>query len=634
MSLKRLILLFIIAVYTANLHAEEQLKPITVTASRTAASTKEVGSSVSVIGEQNISNRQVPFVADLLRDVPGTAISQNGGAGTFTQLRLRGAEANHALVLIDGIEANDAAIGAEFDFGSLLTCGLERIEVLRGPQSSLWGGDALAGVVNIQTKKGDGPLHIKSTFSSGRFDTRQNCTGISGGNEQHNFSAFGAYFENNGTNISEQGSEEDGNRNTTLNFRYGLTALDNIQFELSGRHVDATVETDPFDPPTDADRETETIQNYLRLNSIIDTFGGVWMHKLGVAVTDTDNEFFADRIETNSNKAEKIKFDYQSNIFISTPELANTDHVITFVFERERERFEQAGEVFPDIFGGGLAFDPNQNQKIYNTGFVGEYRLGFSEQLFLTASLRHDDNDEFRDSTTRRFSASYAPDSLSTRFHAAYGTAVKNPTFVELFGFFPGRFIGNPDLKPEKSKGWEAGVSHAFSDHFDVGVTYFSEELEDEISGFLTSVNLNGESDRKGIELFINAQVIEGLDVQGAYTYVDSREPDFSGKTSEIRVPNNTASLVGNYRFYNDKANINLRVSYTGKQFDTNFATFERVELDDYTLVSFAGEYQLNNWFILEGRVENLFDKDYQDIFGYETQGINAHIGIKLLSNL
>ena len=634
---KRLAILVLLGVHACIAHAGEQLNLITVTASRTATSTKEVGSSISVINEKDINQRQVSFVSELLRDVPGTAVSQNGGAGSFTQLRLRGAESNQTLVLIDGIEANDIGRGAEFDFANLLTCGIERIEVLRGPQSSLWGSDALAGVVNVQTKQGEGPLNIESTFSGGRFDTYQNCTGVNVGNHNHSFSMYGAYLDTNGTNTSELGSEDDGYRNGTLSFRYDLTAFDNLQIDLAGRHIDATVETDPGSPPVDGNRETETIQNYLRVNTLLDTFDGAWAHQFGVGITDTDNENFADRIETSSTKGEKLKLDYQSNVYFSTPELADSEHVLTFVFERERERFEQTGT--PSFFG-----DPNQRQKIYNTGYVGEYRIGFADQIFLAASVRHDDNDEFKDRTTHRFSLSYAPDSVSTQFHAAYGTGIKNPTFTERFGFTPDTFIGNPDIKPEKSTGWEAGLSHNFGDRISVGATYFEEELEDEINGFFfdpnlgafTAINLEGNSNRKGVELNFNAYAAENLTLQGSYTYVESKEPNGTGKTSEIRRPKNVASLIGNYRFLAGKANVNLRINYTDDQFDNDFSSFpaQRVELHDYTLVNLAGEYQLNKHVVLEGRIENIFDKEYQDVFGFETQGINAHLGIKFLTNL
>ncbi len=635
MSYQRNIYLLTYLFLSSNTSAGDTLTPISVTASRTPVSIEESGSSITIVNQQDIENRQVPYVSDLLRDVPGAAISQSGGAGTVTQLRLRGAEANHTLVRIDGIEANDIASGSEFNFANLLTCGIERIEILRGPQSSLWGSDTLSGVVNVQTRKGSGPLQVESTFSGGSFDTRHNCSGISGGNDFQHFSLFASHLENNGTNISEQGSEDDGYRNTTLNFRYGITPFEDFEVNLSGRHVDAVVETDPFDPPVDGNRETQTTQNYFIFNTLLDTFNGAWKHQANISITDTDNENYADNTQISSTIGEKLKFDYQTSLFHSTD---NTEHSLTLAYERERERFEQTG--IASIFG-----DPNQRQKIYNNSYVAEYRTSLFEKLFLSASVRKDDNDEFKNRSTHKISAAFTPSSINSRFHASYGTGIKNPTFTERFGFAPDTFVGNSDLKPEKSKGWEAGISHSFSNQFEVSVTYFSEQLEDEINGFFfdpslgpfgsfTAINLEGESDRKGVELSFNTQIMDGLNIQGTYSYIDSVQPNATGKTTEIRVPKNAASLIANYRFLSNRANLNLRINYTDDQFDNDFSAFpaNRVELSDYTLVNIAGEYQVNKWITVEGRVENLFNKEYQDVFGYQTQGINSHIGIKFQS--
>lgn len=644
MSKIRNIFLVLLFFYITSLNADDQLSPITVSASRTPVTISESGSSVTIINQQEIQNRQVPFVADLLRDAPGVAISQNGGAGTLTQLRLRGAEANHTLVLIDGIEANDVAIGSEFDFANLLSCGLESIEVLRGPQSSLWGSDALAGVVNVQTIKGSGPLKVESTFSSGRFDTRQNCTGISAGNNLHNFSLYGAYFENNGTNISEFGSENDGYRNTTFNVNYGVNPTNRLSFNLIGRHTDTSVETDDFEFNTidftskliDADMNTDTIQNYFRFNSQLDTFNGAFSHTANISLTDSQNKNFTSGDKSSETEGQKLKFDYQASLFHSTD---NTDHTLTFAFERERERFEQMGTA--SFFG-----DPNQRQKIYNSGYIAEYNTGFLDQWYINASIRKDNNDEFENRTTYRIATAYNPKHSNISYHAAYGSAVKNPSFTERFGFTPDTFIGNPDLKPEKSTGWEAGVTYTFSNIFELSATVFSEELEDEINGFFfdptlgpfgsfTAINLEGESVRKGLEFSFSSVPLTNLELTGSYTYINSRQPDSTGKTSEIRVPGNTASLIANYEFLADRANLNLKINYVGDQFDNNFGVSPsaRESQHDYTLVNIAGEYEINQWLTIQGRIENLFDTEYQDVIGFETQGINAHIGIKFQSN-
>ena len=617
-----------------TISATQDLDQIFVSASRSLIQKKESASSVTVINENKINRRQVPFVSSLLRDIPGAAVSQSGSAGAFTQLRLRGAEANHTLVVIDGIEANDPSLGSEFNFAHLLSCGLERVEVLRGPQSSLWGSDALAGVVNIETKKGDGPTKIESSFSGGDRETLQNCTGIHGSTERTHYSAFGSFYDTEGNNVSSFGSEKDGYDNQTLSFRQGISFNQYFEIDMAGRSVDATSEFDPGSPPSDGDEESDISQNYLRATGLLHLLDGKWAHRVGIALTDTKRENFSDGTETNSTEGEKFKLDYQTNLFFNTSAITNMDHVVTLAVEHEEEEFKQTG--MPSFFG-----DPNQNQGIINIGYVGEYRVSFEEQLFLSASIRHDDNDEFEDRSTHRFSIAYSPQHYETKIHLAYATGVKNPTFTERFGFTPDTFVGNPDLKPEKSKGWEIGLSHSFSDRLGFDATYFSEELEDEINGFFfdaglsgfTAINLDGISDRKGVELSFWAQLFKSLDLKGSYTYVDAKEPDETGKLREIRRPKNVASLISNYRFLGDKANLNLRINYIDEQLDNDFSTFpaQRIELDDYTLVSLAGEYRLNKWVVLQGRIENLFNEKYQDAFGFETQEFNAHAGIKFL---
>ncbi|MGH8579071.1 MAG: TonB-dependent receptor [Gammaproteobacteria bacterium] len=323
--------------------------------------------------------------------------------------------------------------------------------------------------------------------------------------------------------------------------------------------------------------------------------------------------------------------------------MADATHTLTFAFEREREEFVQRG--IPSFFG-----DPNQDQDTTNIGYVGEYRLGVWDQVFLSGAVRHDDNDAFEDATTYRATAAYIHPSWSTKLHGSYGTGVKNPSFTERFGFTPessGNFFGNPKLEPEKSEGWEIGIEQPlFQGRLTAGATYFDEQLEDEINGFFfdptlggpfggfTAVNMDGESERRGVELILAALVSEGLSLKGAYTYTDSTQPDeMTGRdVREIRRPEHVASLAANYRFLADRANINLTVEYTGEQIDNDFSTVPatRVTLDDYTLVNLTVSYALHEKARVFGRVENLLDEDYQDVFGFETPGIGGFLGLEV----
>lgn len=617
-----------------------------VTASRTPVDARQVGSSITVIDSQEIEARQAVFVTDLLRSVPGVSVSQSGGIGSFTQLRIRGAEANQTLVLIDGIEVNDPGIGSEFNFADLLAADVERIEVIRGPQSSLWGSDAVGGVINIITKKADGPLRVEGFVDGGSFGSIKAGGAISQRWDMFDFSLRGQQYETDGTNAAERGGEEDGYRNGTVNLNIGLSPLENLNFSIVGRHTEAEREFDPADAPSfkpsDGDNETDVSETYGLLQADLDLFEGAWQHKVGAAITSTDSDNFESRAETTSTQGKRFKLNYQTSIMVDAPKLADSNHTLTFALEREQEEFKQSGEVTD--FG-----NPNQKQNLTHYSYITEYRMGLLQRLYLGGAIRHDDNEEFDDATTYRGMLSYVHPESNTKLWGAYGTGVKNPTFTERFGFTPDTFFGNPDLRPERSKGWEIGIAQPFlGDRASLSLSYFNDRLEDDINGFFfdpalgefggfTAVNVSGESERQGVEFTLRTRVFEHLNITSTYSWTDSKQPDADGRqTREIRRPEHQASLILDYRFLEDKANIHLGVDYVGEQRDSDFSTFPAgsVTLDDYTLVSLAASYQVLPALELFTRVENLLDEEYQDVFGFETPGIAGFAGARVKFNL
>jgi vitamin B12 transporter len=630
-----------------------ELEPLVVTASRTAIQAQQAGATLTVVTREQLEQRQVQFVADILREVPGLAVSRSGGVGTLTQVRIRGAEANHTLVLIDGVEANDPASESEFDFDHLLAVDVERIEILRGPQSALWGSDALAGVINIVTRRGRGPTRIHGAVEGGSFATVQGHASVAGGDDQYQFALHGTYLDTGGINISRTGSEDDGYNNGTLSLTASVRPQQNLWFDLNARYTNATTESDDaeddpssefFGLPVDTNTERDAQQTYVRAQARLDLYDGFWQQRLGVSITDTDNENFIDGENRGSNAGRKFKLDYQTSLIFETAPLIPANHTLTFAFEREEEDFRQRGAVF-EFFG--TRFDPNQDQGFTNYGYIGEYRLGLADQVFISGSVRHDDNDEFDNATTYRVTGAYVLPGWGTRFHGSYGTGIKNPTFLDRFGFFPKQFVGNPNLKPERSEGWDIGIEQPFwEDRFTVGVTYFEEKLEDDIFGFfcdpnlgcdpltfvpLTAINLEGTSEREGVEVTVRMELFAGFSVTGAYTYVDSTEPDASShQVREIRRPKHIASVIANYRFLDNRANLNLGIDYNGEQKDLDFSTLERVTLDDYTLVNVAGSYVVNKYLTVFARIENLFDDDYEEILGFRARGIGTFGGVRL----
>jgi vitamin B12 transporter len=616
--------------------ALDLLPETVVTASRVETPAAQVGSAVTVLTAEDLQRPQIRFVSDALRATPGVAVSRTSGAGSQTSVRIRGAEANQTLVLIDGIEANDPATGGAFDFAHLLAAGVERVEVVRGEQSALWGSDAIGGVINIVTKRGEeGPPTWAASAEGGSFDASQLGGSVRGGGKSYDYAVNATYYDTNGDNVAPAGPEDDGYRNGTVQLKTGVTPIENLDLNFVGRYTDARSDfddqdfTQPGTPAVDARNETDIRQRYGRAQARLTLFDGAWEHTVGAAVTDIDNDNDFEFQNSTSTKGEKKKYDYQTNIFVQTPQFANAEHTLILLAEREEEEFTQRGTA--TFFG-----DPNQDQEIDNNGYVAEYRLAAWQQLFLNASVRYDDNDSFENEDTYRLTAAYQHPATGIRLRGSKAEGVKNPTFTELFGFFSDQFVGNPDLKPEKSNGWDLGIDiPLFADRVVLDFTHFESELTNEIDGnaptaapgVFTAANRSGRSTRRGEEVGVRARASDNLDFTLFYTHLRARAEG----ENEVRRPENTFSLTANYRFLNDKANANLRVDYTGEQEDLDFSTFPatRTTLKDFTLVRLAASYRVGKHVALHARVENLLDENYQEVLGFETLGRAFFAGIR-----
>lgn len=627
----RLFFFILIGVCSCCLSANDELPELVVSASRVSVPENQVGSSVTIISQHELQRRKPISVADALRLAPGLSVSQQGSLGAFTQIRLRGAEANQVLVLIDGVEVNDPAAGSEFNFAFLSPASIERIEVIRGPQSSIFGSDALAGVINIITKQGGAQKEFNAIAEIGSNNSFLNALQVSGATNKFKYFLHASFLDTDGVNISENGSEKDGHDNVSFRFNASHLYSDNIQLGLNASYTDASNDFDEaaFGPPVDAENKSIVDQFYGR--AYLDIYASKnWQHSISTSITDTRN-INTDTFGDSRTEGEKLKFDYQSSINFATDWLLACKHNIILLLERETERFRQRGTA--SLFG-----DPNQTQDSTNSSYVAEYRLGLNEQLFLSAAFRKDDNDDFRDRETYRFTAAYLIDDWGSKFRAAYGTGVKNPTFTERFGFFEGSFVGNSDLRPETSEAWEFGFDQTLiNDTTHIGLTLFWEDLKDEIATVFfpvnTAINIDGRSERNGVEMYFDSQLTNQISMRGAYTYVDSTQEDSMGnQTREIRVPKNTTSLNLNYIFLSNKANLNFEVNYVDEQLDLDFASFPatELELDDYTLVNITASYNLNDDIQLYARADNVLDDKYQDVFGFETLGQAIYAGLQI----
>jgi vitamin B12 transporter len=596
-----------------------------IDATRTAAAT-------TVIDTAQIRDRAPLLVSDLLRDVPGLAVSRTGPIGSLTQVRARGAEGNQLLVLIDGVEANDPSQGDEFNWGTLVAAEIERIEIVRGPQTALSGSDAVSGVVNIVTRNAAAPFEADAWAEGGSFGTRQAGIGAGHRGERFHVRAGVSDLDSDGENVSRTGDEEDGYDNRTFNLKGGWRANEQASIAFAGRRSDGQTDFDQIDfstgLPADSDDRSDFRTDTARLQGDYAALDGAWLNTLSVARTESDNRSYSNGLDAGSSASEKDQYR-----FVSSVAWADAAQRVSVLLEREDEEYEQRGEVQP--WG-----DPNQDRR-RNTDSAGlEYRGTFAERLTLAASARHDDNSEFDDADTWRLEAVYALPS-ATRLRAAWGTAVKNPTFTERFGFYT-NFIGNPDLQPEESESVEFGVDQDWRSGAVRGsLTVFHADLEDEIDGFVidpvsfgfTARNLDGRSERDGVELSLAAALGATVDLSASYTYTDATQPDAAGgDMEELRRAPHIGSLTLAWQPRND-LQLTVNAQYNGEQDDQFFPPWPEpsriVAMDSYTLLSLTATWTVATGAELYVRGENLLDEDYEEIYGFRTPGAGGYLGLR-----
>jgi len=603
-------------------------------ASYTPRPIREVGSAVTVFGAEDLAVRQTQVASDLLREVPGFAVNRTGPVGALTQVRVRGAEGNHTLVLIDGIEANDPAFGFEFDLGNLLSWDLERIEVLRGPQSAFYGSEAIGGVISLHTRTPEPGFSAGAQLQGGSFGTSEVGGVVGGGSERLRGLLSVNRFDTDGVSASAVQEEDDGYRNQTVHGRLDWQVSEAVGARLVLRRVDNDVDSDRLDfdfPATatqglvvDADLHSESRQRYALLELKARLLDERWQHRLAYAVTDTEADNFDGGAFTGGNEGERRKLEYHNTLAFEGNRL---DQWLSLGLQHEELEFANRLVGLPAA---------NQRQDDEQRSVIAEYAVVFDEVTSLSASVRYDDNDRFDDASTVRLTSSHLFRASGTRLHGSYGQGITNPGFFELFGFIPDSFIGNPELEPERSDAWDLGVAQAFFDGaLLVDLTWFDADLDDEIITVFTpafestTVNQAGRSERQGLEAVLEAQLGTDWSLRTSYSWLDADDPDGE---PELRRPEHTASLNINRQFLGGRGNLNLGLLYNGEQEDSEFVNATpqtRAVLDDYLLVNLAGRFALTESLDLFARAENLFDEDYTEVFGYRSPGRGFHIGVR-----
>ncbi|NNC47946.1 MAG: TonB-dependent receptor [Sphingomonas sp.] len=566
-------------------------------------------------------------LVELVRLAPSASISQTGPNGTQAQLRIRGAEASHTLLFVNGIKANDPAAGNEARFELLSGTSFDYVQIVRGPQSATWGSEAIGGVVALQTRSPYNAATLTEAqveIGTAGYDRVTGAIGTAG--DAGSIIIDVGHQGSNGFDSFGDDGDLDGYSQLTGRLMAHLKVSDELSLYASAFGIDGRSEFDGFDPLTfqRADTLDET-DNQLGAGRIAANY---WRDgfeiEANASLLASRNINFLDDAEQNRTSAERLTVGAQAsyNFYIG-----KMDHTIIMAVDREEEDFS-ADDI---AFGGFTTQDVGRSL----TAFIAEYRLE-TDAFSIDAAIRHDDFSDFANATT--FSAGARVPFGDVILTANYGEGIAQPSFYDLFGFFPGSFVGNPDVMPERSRGGDVGLRYDH-DEFGLGITLFTQELTDEIvstfdvATFLSSVeNGDGKSHRRGIEIEGDYALSDTITIAANYSYLDATDPEAPNgtKLAEVRRPSHRAAIIltGGTRLLTYGASLAI----VGERFDTDFDVFpaERVTLGTYALASARIAYAVNDTIEISLRGSNLLDADYQDVIGYNTQGRTVFVGLRL----
>ncbi|HPD14103.1 MAG TPA: TonB-dependent receptor [Planctomycetota bacterium] len=622
---------------TPKAEATEEEKPeeVMVTATRLETPAKQVGSSITVITRKEIEQKKQATVLELLRTVPGVDVVQAGPAGGQSSVFLRGAKSEHTLVLLDGVELNDPITpGRSFDWAHLTADNVERIEVLRGPQSTLYGSDAIGGVINIITRKGQGPPRVTLGAEAGSRRTFRETLSVMGSTPVFNYALSTAHFETGGISAAERrdgNREKDGYRNSTCSARLGFSPAENFDVDLIVRCIRGRTENDNFGGPggDDPNYTSEVEQHFVRAQGRLRLLGGDWEQKFGVSYSDhhrtTRNNPDAAHpldLERSAYDGQIARFDWQHNFRL------HETNTLTVGLETEREsgksRYHSDG-----MWGPYDSAFPRQSARTHSV-YVQD-SIALFERFFATVGFRLDDHEQFGSAFTYRVAPTVVIPETGTRIKGSVGTGFKAPTLYQLYD----PLYGNPDLQPEKSRGCDFGVEQdLFGGLVTLDATCFRNRFKNLIDfvfvGWSGSYQNVAEAESKGVELGATMRPTENLTLRATYTYTDTE--DKATGLELLRRARHKASVEANYRLLK-ATNIHLSAAYIGPRkdlfFDNTTFTSSRVTLDSYLLVNLAVTHDVTKNVQVYGRVENVLDQHYQEVKGYGAPGIGFFTGVR-----
>lgn len=602
-----------LAAQTAQAQQAEQdssVEEFVVTANRVPVPLRQIATSVSVIDSADLAAHGNVALVDVLRQLPAIGTSNSGGAGKSTSLRIRGEEGFRTMTIFDGLRLSDPSstqIGTQLE--NLLSSGIGRVEVLRGPQGLSYGADA-GGIVNISSQQAPGQgMAVNFDAETGDFGTRQYSGNLGGGNSRADFFVSAARLATGGFNARTSDSvlrDDDGYENTTIHLRGGVNVTDKLRATLVYRDVDGDALYDGcFTSRTIHD--CHSISDLRATRAALDYNGAEFTHSVAYATTKTNRHTLA-------------------------------AGATQFPAEGELNRWEYVGSAtelpgFDLVFGGDLEEALNNGKGRDNTGVYAEVLSDFSENIFFTAGLRHDDNDDFGTNTSHRLSAAYLVDlanDSTLKFKTAFGTGFRAPSPYEInynatTTLLPAK---NVVLKQETSKGHEFGVEYT-ADALHLDAVYFDQDVEDAIefdlaafSGYLQDL---GVSHSKGFELGGDWAITAAWHLIANYTHNETRR---SNGLPRRRRPEELYNFGVSYYGLSDRMNLNAYYRVSKDAIDS--ATLPLLKLDDFEVLDLSANFSITDSIQVYGRLENALDEKYQEIVGYNTAERAAYVGFRL----
>lgn len=586
---------------------ESRLGSIIVEGSRLGQTATEIGSSVSIITDQDLERLDLDFAFDALATAPGVTINQNGAFGGAASVRIRGASTGQTLVLIDEVPVGDpSATDGSFNFSYLDTAEIERIEILKGPQSTLWGSDAIGGVVSVTTKRPDSGLGGRAFAEYGSFNTFRGGASIESANDIGDFRISASGISSDGISKADEdngNTEDDAYEATTYSARGGLNLANEARLEANLLFNDAETDTDSFvfgaqGSVGDGDEYTrnETLSGNISLK--LPLVGSRFENLLLAGYSDITRENFANGAPSFRAEGDRILLRYQGTFKI------NESNKFSAGAERE---------------------DTSANGEEANTdSLFAFYELKPAETLTLTAGVRHDDDSRFGSKTTARVAGAWNPSEQVT-VRSSWAQGYKAPSIFQstYICTFCGLTAPNTNLQPETSEAFDIGVDWRSADgRAQAGVTWFDQDTENLIDfSFTAGYDNIAEVRTQGAELFAAYAFTDWLSVNGNYTKIYAQDgggnelariPEHSGYLSVVVEPDGPFSGAVLVHFNGDETNT------------------DTTELDGWTRVDLTGRYALNERVEFYGRIENLFDENYQQILGYGTPGLSGSVGVRL----